>query len=196
MYPPSFGDAGDRGARDGGGARGEASAASGGTPEYASKLKSQVEELQRSLESLLEVARSGRGFGGGSNRGGGDAEGGGGGGSARGAVPDLPRLPDEIKNDEEMKRMYAEHVRDMLKLQLDIGREARVVELERLRTEMLQLKDGILPADATRRAANAAAANVPAAYPPGYPPPPYAFPGAYGSAGPGPPRVPTRVPRT
>ena len=185
MYPPSFGDAGDRGARDGGEKRGEASAASGGTPEYASKLKSQVEELQRSLESLLEVARSGRGFGGGSNRGGGDAEGGGGGGSARGAVPDLPRLPDEIKNDEEMKRMYAEHVRDMLKLQLDIGREARVVELERLRTEMLQLKDGILPADATRRAVNAAAANVPAAYP-GYPPPPYAFPGAYGSAGPGP----------
>ena len=83
-------------------------------------------------------------------------------------VPDLPSLPEEIKDDAEIKKLYAQHLREMLKLQLNIGRESRVVELERLRTEMVQLKDGIVPP-------KGGAAQQQQPYPP-YPPPP---PGYY-----------------
>ena len=118
--------------------------------------------MQKSLASLLDVAkRGGGGIGGG--RGGDDDVG------ARGSgVPDLPSLPEEIKDDAEIKKLYAQHLREMLKLQLNIGRESRVVELERLRTEMVQLKDGIVPP-------KGGAAQQQQPYPP-YPPPP---PGYY-----------------
>ena len=127
------------------------------TPDYAAKLRAQVDELQKSLASLLDVAkRGGGGIGGG--RGGDDDVG------ARGSgVPDLPSLPEEIKDDAEIKKLYAQHLREMLKLQLNIGRESRVVELERLRTEMVQLKDGIVPP-------KGGAAQQQQPYPP-YPPP-------------------------
>ena len=132
------------------------------TPDYAAKLRAQVDELQKSVASLLDVAkRGGGGIGGG--RGGDDDVG------ARGSgVPDLPSLPEEIKDDAEIKKLYAQHLREMLKLQLNIGRESRVVELERLRTEMVQLKDGIVPP-------KGGAAQQQQPYPP-YPPPP---PGYY-----------------
>ena len=62
-------------------------------------------------------------------------------------------------------------------MQLNIGRESRAVELERLRTEMLQLKDGITTtrADAGH---HAHAQNMGA---PSYPPPQYAYPPPYGA---------------
>ena len=110
------------------------------TPDYAAaKLRTQVDELQKSLASLLDVAkRGGGGIGGG--RGGDDDVG------ARGSERSgSSSLPEEIKDDAEIKKLYAQHLREMLKLQLNIGRESRVVELERLRTEMVQLKDGIVP---------------------------------------------------
>ena len=59
-------------------------------------------------------------------------------------------------------------------MQLNIGRESRAVELERLRTEMLQLKDGIMAQPQGHHA-------PPAHAPPPYPPPQYAYPPPYGA---------------
>ena len=46
------------------------------------------------------------------------------GGRGAGRV-DVPALPDEIKDDAEIKSLYAQHLREMLKMQLNIGRESR-----------------------------------------------------------------------
>lgn len=138
------------------------------TPDYASALKTQVDELQKSLASLLELAKKGGGLGGG-----------GGSDSSSSNVRDLPQLPDEIKDDAEIKSLYAQHMREMLKMQLNIGRESRAVELERLRTEMLQLKDGTYVASGGGGGGGAPPPQqqqmqYPPPYP--YPPPQYGHP--------------------
>ena len=111
------------------------------------------------------MAKKGGGFGGG---GGGSSD------SATGGdgrvLPSLPTLPDEIKDDAEIKSLYAQHLREMLKMQLNIGRESRAVELERLRSEMLQLRDGITHPQGGQ-AQHAQQAPPPQYHYPQYPPP-------------------------
>ena len=102
------------------------------TPDYASSLRRQVKELQEQLGDMLVAVKK-------------TAAAGGGGGGGKGNVHEMPELPKEVANDKDIKQLYEAHLKEMLKLQLEIGRESRVVELERLRTEMLQLKDGIVP---------------------------------------------------
>ena len=104
------------------------------TPDYASSLRRQVKELQEQLGDMLVAVKKTAAGGGG-----------GGGGGGKGNVHEMPELPKEVANDKDIKQLYEAHLKEMLKLQLEIGRESRVVELERLRTEMLQLKDGIVP---------------------------------------------------
>ena len=53
-------------------------------------------------------------------------------------IPGVPSLPAELGEDMEIKKLYAQHVREMLKLQLEIGREGREVELEKLKSEMVR----------------------------------------------------------
>ena len=108
------------------------------TPDYAAQLRSQVEGLQGQLSKLLEL--SGGGGGAGFRSGGG----GGGGGGGAGGIPGMPSLPAELGEDAEIKKLYAAHMREMLKLQLEIGRESREVELERLRSEMHRIREGPL----------------------------------------------------
>ena len=92
------------------------------TPDYAAQLRSQVEGLQGQLKQLLELS-------------------GGGAKTAASVIPGMPSLPVELGEDAEMKKLYAAHMREMLKLQLEIGRESREVELERLRSEMQRIRD-------------------------------------------------------
>lgn len=72
------------------------------------------------LKQLLELNGAGKSNGG--NGGGGAAA-----APAREGISGVPSLPAELTEDSEIKMLYAEHLRDMLKLQLEIGRESRQV---------------------------------------------------------------------
>ncbi len=59
---------------------------------------------------------------------------------AAGVAMSDPDLPAPIQKDREMINLHHNHMRDMLKLQYEIERVQREVELEKIRSEISKLR--------------------------------------------------------
>ncbi len=120
--------------------RGAAAYGGDAPPAYVQELRSQVASLQQAVESQLRASMPyGNTSGYGMQPGLSPSNSFGPHGAHVGGAA-APQLPAELAGDPEMRRVHAQHVKDMTVLKYEVERARNVAELEQLRASLADLK--------------------------------------------------------